>query len=510
MSFAYDSDSTSPVTEKISRSWLFCLVGFIAGALILGWDRNILGGQWLLHSDDGLWISIMRRWCAGAKLYTDVWESKGPLFFLWLRPVCLVQQPAPYIIHWEMVLFWAPLLILDGISTCLLAGFFKLGRVGAGLLGLLSVLALWNGNMYQFFATEHLAAGFGLLALMCVLRNRRSGSRLMALGAFLAVTAALLVNWRSGAYMACLPFLKNLNARSLLKYAAVCLIFMASVLLITLGVDRDSYRWFFETLTYGHYYVPIAPWALLKKVGDELVVGRTGLIPVLFPYFDLNFWDRIPWLLDILLLSVLFVFTRLFHAVGGLLRYSWVTSIVVLTFIYATGIPWDHTYALLLPFLVLWAACSLSLQRPAILIFVGLWCGAHLFEEVLPTKINVYAQEASSEALDYGRHDTESYSKMLAGRKWLSLLGNEIPPLVSPGVDLSVNRFFHNYCFVFPPWAEAQAMESLEHIPGLRVALHTRLSEKGCATSRIIAFARQRCQSIGQPRPGLEFLECKR
>ena len=53
------------------------LPAFAATALFLGWLRNLPDGPWTLLYDDGVWTSIVHRWCGGARLYAELWARQA-------------------------------------------------------------------------------------------------------------------------------------------------------------------------------------------------------------------------------------------------------------------------------------------------------------------------------------------------------------------------------------------------------------------------------------------------
>src|SRR5206468_5623 len=106
-------------------------------------------------------MEMARRSCEGARLYLQSWDNKPPGFFLYLQPFCLVRAPsADLTIVYEPLLFWLPILLLNGATLAFLASASLTGAFPAFVFGLFSGAFLWSGRVGELFSTEYLAASF--------------------------------------------------------------------------------------------------------------------------------------------------------------------------------------------------------------------------------------------------------------------------------------------------------------------------------------------------------------
>lgn len=493
--------------------------GYLAAALVLAPVRGFPLGPWAVFGDDGVWLSIVRGWCDGARLYLDLWENKGPLYFLLLRPACLVPAPSDLTIGAEMLLVGVPLHLASAAAFALLGAQYALGRVAAVALGAASLLALWSGlsggyGLYmEFFATESFAVPFAAAALALWLRNQRTGERWTTAALALAVFAALLVNWKFAVYGALYFGLRGLGARRFAQDALLCVGLALAVLLITLGFEAASYRFMLEAFHLGPDVYPTLAQRIRTVVADHWILGRnSGIVGVLrSPFYDwLPRGARPFWEFGALLMAV----SLLFSALRSQRRL--IVPVLVIWLGTVSERLFAHTFVQLLPVLLLGVAAFLASapgrkhawRTATVVAYLAL---ALVSECLIPR--SRYTLAASEPSVRASRELARSWAGYLAGRRWVSLAGNGSPMLLAPGVRRPENRAFHSYCLFLPEWAEADVRAAVER-GGVRVALQSALGSPRCRTRAVAELVRRECAFVGtvtDPVPWMgpvEFRDC--
>jgi len=414
-----------------------------------------------MYFDDGIWIPMVRRWCDGARLYADVFESKGPLFFLALRPICWYSPSDPVLVQGELFVYWVPILAFSTFLTARLARNLALGPMSGLLLGIASGLMMFSGIATGLLATERLASAFGLATVTILTENRAAPRWWHSPALALAGTAGALVSWRCGCYCVLYLFLRNLTPRLVLLDMLLSVGLVLAVCVATLGFDAESYRFFAHTITYGFGYPRVGPLVLLEGLIDERMFGREALWPLILPYFGTR----------VASLSRLWHYPALFWTLGafGAVAYStikrWPGALAgwlsVSFSVFWIGLPWDHTFVLFIPFLILVAGSALSRRSSIRLVLMGIWVVALLTDQLGSTSKDHFVRPLSQQGIAEIHEIHRTFRTYLSQGPWISLLHPLHSPLANPEIALPLNRMFHQYAWVMPAWSRQEILELL-------------------------------------------------
>ncbi len=509
-------------------AFISAVAAYLAATVITAAFRHFPAGPWALYSDDGVWMSILRGWCGGGRLYSELWENKGPLFFLWLRPMCLVP-PSPDLlgnlaIGYELTVFWIMTHGLLAAGVAWAAAELELPRLKAAVFGLFAAAVMLNPRWNEFLFSESIACGFAFLALAAWLRNRRLREHRAGTGAgtggetgnwtslvlALSVFAALWVNFKFAALGGLYFTLKGLSWRRFGRDAAACALFSAIVLFASIGTDAAAYRSLFM-VPFGS---SVASLTLAERFGIQsgecFMLGCDhGFQSLLnYPLQKVAGGFIPPPVLTLItglpVIALLLWGLRKLPGMAAAFGLSWLALSQHLIF--------THTYYQLFPFYAVLVALALA-RLPAhragyLTVFV---CGTALLwlaaDPVL--KRSRYETQWRPQARASALRMAGIYRDWLGGREWLSLLSNGYPPLLVNGVSRPVNRTFHNYCGYHVPGSSEEVMKRLRQ-GNIRVALHPFLAEPICLNPTEAAYTRDHCPlvfSAPDEAPGMGWIE---
>lgn len=501
----------APAVDRLAP-WL-ALLGFLAAVAILLPFKGF-PGPWVPVYDDGAWVAIVRHWCEGARLYTEVIDLKPPGFFLYLRPLCWVTPQPGLRVQTEVYFFWAPILALYAAGVVLVARSraLRLERFTAAIFGLFAGALAFTNRTESLFSTENPAGALAFLA--CALTVHARGlplerRRWHALLVTLAVTAAALVNTKFVAFaplyfavgeLSLRPFSwKAFGTRALVVDAVAAVALAALVVLVTIGPDPETFRWLarvsqnywsagFDTrlqdlVLTGFLHAKngvFAPFQLL-------LIGTPGLRQLTYDWLAGSLFLLIPF----------FLWRRARYLLAPYLLSLW--SVV------AVGSVWPHTLIQIFPVLIVAVAHFLAPDRPRLrlrlaapaaamaLVTLSLAYDGFDFGQTMDERVNYFRDSSGPGLIREARILANKFKEHVGRRPWISILTNGMPLWLTQGAQRPLNVKYHNYCWSWPEWAQEDLEKQIARGEPFALVIHDHLAAKTCKTHEALASVESFC-----------------
>lgn len=484
-----------PIFDRRLTSVEAALAGFVLTALALGISRGFPSGPWLPFFDDGVWVTMVRRWCHGARLYRDVWDNKPPGFFLYLVPWCLVRPRPDLAVTWEVSLFWGPILALYCRSLVILVRAYPLSPPRALAVGVLAAAIVGTERMGEYCSTEVIASALAFYAVAVALRHRVAPASRDSLSVALALCAACACNQRYLTFAPLYVVVWPRRGRELARDTAATVGLGLLILAPTVGLRPSDLADFMKTQA--AYTLQPAAHLLDRFTWDGFTNPRMGLLALPMRWaiaFKIPISRAVNHAVAALFLGAVL------YGLATRARVLAVSFVATIALVLASRSIFHHTMIQLYPFLIALGFLLFRERGRRADILVACLSGYTLLSVATDLRADrrygepYYHIGRSAAFRGDARDAAERLRAGIAGRPWLSLLRNATPYWLAPDLPPPANRLFHNYPWLFPRWAQDDIDRAL--LSGVLVAFHSSLAAPGVPHAAVLGAVRRHCTKL--------------